>query len=59
MTSFMVVDDETGFARRFLASGNKADSPGVSKDALERSGMTMNMFEGELSFSLIARAVGS
>ena len=33
MTSFMVVDDETGFARRFLASGNKADSPGVSKDA--------------------------
>ena len=33
--------------------------PEFRRTLLERSGMTMNMFEGELSFSLIARAVGS
>ena len=33
MTSFMVVDDETGFCPTFPCERNKADSPGVSKDA--------------------------
>mgnify|MGYP000408735920 CR=1 FL=1 len=60
MTSFMVVDDETGFCPTFPCEREQGRfARSFEGMLLERSGMTMNMFEGELSFSLIARAVGS